>query len=1389
MKKLMLLFLVFCCFFTSNLSAQLPNLDYSFVNIKNGISNVAISTIIQDQYGIIWMGTNGTGLIRYDGIDHISYKHKLNDASSISNSLVNCAKLDSKNRIWIGTEEGLNLYNQDLDQFKKISLGNEKQTNASIRSIEQDSLGNLFVGTYKQGLFKLNLESFKSEKVSNSTINNQSVFININSIQLAGSGRVFVGTNLGLKEVDVESNSLVNVVYVDKNERTPIANFIEAMLVDTDNNLWVGTLSDGIFKFKIGNGPGNELTEYNHFAISDKMIMTMIQLDDHSLMIGTENDGLFHLETSGKVIKNYLLNKQDEKSIHSNSIWSLFLDSNKRIWMGYYNSGLAVSDNLYDKFRNIESLSRNPNSLKANSVMGIVKDKSDRLWIGMDGGGIDIYNLKTDKYTHINKEENFPYSGLTSDYIETIFIDSKENIWAGSWDSGIFLLKKGHKKFINYNIENTKGKLTSNTILSISEDPDGTIWIGTFFKGLHSFDPVSKEITHYNSKPFVENGITTSDVRKVLVDPESNIWLGTTKGLFKIKKIPSGQFSIVSMEKRLSEKYGNYASANHILSLHLGTDNILWIGTRGAGLCKYNLNTDELEWYNRLSGLQEENVAGIIQSKEGDLWLTGNEGISKLDRKNNTFINYTVNDGLLSNDFNFNAALRDKEGILYFGNFKGIDYFNPKDIKINNSVPSLYLVGFKLFNESVLPYQKNSPLKKVIAETKSITLDNSQSVFTIEFAAINYTRPEKNQYAYYLEGLESSWNYVGNLRSATYTHLNHGEYVFKLKAANNDGVWNEVPLSLSIKILPPWWKTNWAFLTYFALLLLILYLLYNITQNRIREKQVIANERSKRFQEEELNDKKFQFFTNISHEFRTPLTLILSPLTNLINNKVVNFPDDVKGKLQIIEKNAKRLSRLTNELMDFRKLEQHKLKIKANKINLIPFCEDIVSYFDEEATRRNIYLNVDADVSELDLWADKNMLEKIIFNILSNAFKVTPEGGAITIEISMKDSNSKLEKLNDNLLIKEYVAISISDTGPGLEPEQLTKIFERFYQVDNLNKAYYGGTGIGLEVVQSFVRLHRGAVDVESEIGIGTKFKVLLPFGKEHLDKSELASVSESENFVRNKQPLIENLSNEQNKIGLIEKGSRSDTLLIVEDNVELRDYLKGELEEFYKIIAANNGVEGLKLANENLPDIIISDIIMPEMDGLEFCKKIKTDIRTSHIPILVLTAKSKLDDRIESVEIGADAYMKKPFDMRLVKLRLAQLIQSRKLIFNKYFSEISGAEENKNATSIDKEFIQKILTYINDNISDSNLSVEILASQLNLSRSQLYRKVKMLTGQTVNEFIRNIRLQRANQLLECGSATISEICYQVGFASPSYFTKCFKAHFGILPTEVKVKQ
>ena len=840
----------------------------------------------------------------------------------------------------------------------------------------------------------------------------------------------------------------------------------------------------------------------------------------------------------------------------------------------------------------------------------------------------------------------------------------------------------------------------------------------------------------------------------------------------------------------MAKAYNNQKSSIHILSLHESDDHkSIWIGTRGAGLCRYDVEKDEFKWYNKFSGFNEENIAAIIEDKKGNIWVSGNAGITKLNRTNEQVVNFTINDGLLSDDFNFNATLRDENGNLYFGNYKGVDYFNPKDLTINTSIPSLYLTGLKIFNKDVIPNTENAPLSKIITETNSLEFNHKQSVFTIEYTGINYTRPEKNQYAYYLEGLEESWNFVGNKRSATYTNLDYGDYTFKLKAANNDGVWNEKPLELKIKILPPWWKTSWAIASYFLLFILGVLLLNKVTKDRIKEKELIKNERTQRIQEDALHKKKLQFFTNISHEFRTPLTLILNPLKDIMRDENIKLPEKVKAKHNIIFKNSNRLYRLINELMDLRKLELNKVRIKASKINLVDFTKNIVAYFKEEALSRNIFLTLDTEMSNIKTWADESMLEKIIFNILSNAMKVTLDNGSINIDLIDDDKDYILPLISNTKPVK-VIEIVISDTGPGLKKSQVDKIFERFYQVENLNKTYYGGTGIGLEVVNNFVKLHKGKIEVKSKVNEGTTFKIILPKGKSHFSKDQIINykkeVDETEkevNFIPTNQTQIEGSQNLEEEIT-----TKKHTVLIVEDNTELRSYLKTELGKSYKVLLANNGKKGLEKAQKYFPDVILTDVIMPEMDGFEFCKKIKTDIRTSHIPLLMLTAKGRIEDRIEGIEYGSDAYMTKPFDLHLLALRLSQLITSRKLIFDKYFSEVSGAKENTNTTSIDKDFINRVLDFIGENISDSNLSVEQLANELHLSRSQLYRKIKTLTGQTVNQLLRKIRLERAYQILETGSAYVNEVCDKVGFSSPSYFTKCFKAHFGILPTDIEIK-
>lgn len=1381
-----IVFSLVCCLFLLSYSlwGQKSHLKYDFVSIKESISKAAVSNIIQDHYGFIWMGTIGAGLYRYDGIDYYYYKHNLNDTTSISSNLITCTYLDKNNRLWVGTEKGLSLYERKKDQFKRISFLDYSQSNVSILSLKGDN-NSLFIGTIAAGLFKLNLETFKVEKIFNDITKN-SISTQMAAIEIDKNETIYVGTRQGLKKVNSKTNTLDQAIFATNQAMFSVKEQIQSLLIDEKQNIWIGTVSNGLFKIKASDGV-DELSEVNHFLISENKFLSMIALSDGTIMCGTENDGLFHIDVNGKIIKNYTSNKTDEKSIASNSIWSLFLDSNERIWLGYFNKGVAVYDKLHDKFNHIESLNNNRNSLQIGSVTAISQDNSGKFWIGMDGGGIDLFDTKSNKFTHINSSNKKAFSGLTNDYILALFIDSKENVWAGSWNKGLFFLKKGTNKFINYTSENTNGNLSSNTVLSFAEDASGTIWIGSFYGGLHSYNPDREEFKNHNSGPFLTSGILRSNIRQLIVNHNDDLCVATNLGVFKVKELSNNTFSVTSMANIMAEKHRGYTPATHIQSLYESTDHSLWIGTRGAGICKYNSSKDTYTWYNKLNGLDQENVNGIIESLDGNIWISGNYGISKLNIKTNTITNFTTNDGLLSNDFNINASYRDDKGNLYLGNYQGIDFFNPENIELNNNLPSLYLTDFKLFNEKVLSNQKNSPLQKVISETDSISLNSKQSVFTIEYSGINYTRPEKIEYAYYMEGYETSWNYVGKKRSATYTNLDPGDYTFMLKAANNDGFWNETPLKLNITILPPWWKTSWAIMGYILLFLFGIYLLNKITQARIKEKQTINNERDKRVQEKGLNEKKFQFFTNISHEFRTPLTLIMNPIEDIIQNDALNLPQRVKEKHNVIYKNTNRLYRLINELLDFRKLELDKVRIKAKELNLVDFTKDIVGYFKEEALVNNILLSVDTDINDILVWADENMLEKIIFNILSNAFKVTPEGGSVTVDISLKDDEVILPLIDENKTVK-VVKIVISDTGPGLEKEQVKRIFERFYQVENLNKTYYGGTGIGLEVVQNFVHLHKGEVTLDSEVGKGTAFKIRLPLGNEHFNENEIVS-SKTEVNVQKERFLTTNPSDETKSTEETNADALTHTLLIVEDNTELRNYLKDELKNQYKILTAKNGAEGFNTAKDFLPDIIITDVIMPKMDGFVFCKHIKSDITTSHIPLLMLTAKARIENRMEGIEIGADAYMVKPFDMRLLKLRLSQLITSRQLIFNKYFSVISDVPNNTNTTSLDKQFIQKVLNYINDNIGDPDLNVELLASQLNLSRSQFYRKIKALTNQTANEFLRNIRLQKAKQIIETGNSNISEVCYKVGFSSPSYFTKCFKSYFDLLPTEVKINQ
>jgi len=1358
-------------------SAQGDETDYHFHNIKESDTQRAISTITQDEQGFIWIGTNGVGLNKFNGLDFTYYKQRWNDPNTISSSLIHKNYVDTKNRLWVGTESGLNLYNKEQDQFTRIELSGDPENESTIpvSAITESRKGELFVGTLAYGIYRIDPESLESTYVAVKHAAQTNDLL-VNSLVTDKNGKIFAGTIEGLFEYSFADKRFVPSKFKTAQDTIVISKPIQSLLLDIDGSLWVGTMADGLIK--ISSSKKSPAIEY--FPITNKRVLSLIQDAKGSLLCGTENDGLFVVQKNGNVLKNYRYNKFDKNSIKSNSIWSLFLDKQERIWIGYYNKGIGVYDPFYDKFNSIESLANVPNSLQSGSVTGIVKDSEGLYWIGMDGGGIDVYDPKNQNFTHLVDLNNPIATGLSSRDIQTIFIDSKGGVWAGTWNSGVYHLEKDSKSFNIYNTKNTDGSIASNRILSFSEDSAGTIWVGTFLNGLHSYNPDTKKFTSHNSESFLDEGIDYTDIRKVLVDRKDNIWLGTTRGLFKVTRQNQDDFTVVSLNEAMYESLGNQDDDYFVLSLFEDDQNNIWIGTDGGGLCKYTPEEDSFFWFNTLKGIGQETVSSITKDDNNAIWLGGNQGLSKLDIPTNTFTNYTKNDGLLVNDFNNNAVLKDDDGTLYFGNYEGISFFKPENILLNENPPSLYFSDLKLFNSSVDPKEKGSPLKKVLSETDSLVLNSKQSVFTIEYTGLGYTRPEENQYAYYLKGFEDTWNFVGNTRSATYTNLAKGNYTFLVKAANNDGVWNENPIAMNIEVLPPWWATNVAFISYFLLMALLAYISYRIITERIKEKRLVKFERDKRLQEEALNDRKIQFFTNISHEFRTPLTLIQNPLEDIIHTKDFHFPDKIKEKHKIIHKNTTRLARLIDELLDFRKLQFDKMSVKASEIEAVRFVQEIIVYFEEEAAQRNILLTVEADSPTILIWGDPGMLEKIIFNILSNAFKATPENGAVTVCVSICENDMLLPLVNEKEAV-QAVEIAIEDTGLGMKQEQIANIFERFYQAKEMNQQYYGGTGIGLEVVSSFIKLHKGKILVDSKENVGTKFSIVLPIGKDHFETSELF-LKLSENFVTEELVTNQITPEPDNKPLKLKKK----TLLIIEDNPELRSYLKGELHNEYIIAEAINGKEGIDKARKMIPDVIVTDVLMPKIDGYEFCTLLRKDLKTSHIPILMLTAKALSEDWVKGIDSGADVYLSKPFEMKILRSQLRQLVKSRQLLFNKYFGTLVNTDIPDNASNLDKNFIIKVLKYINDNIDDSNLNVEHLAEELRLSRSQLYRKIKALTGQTANEFLKNVRLEKAKEIIETTNDTIGEISFKVGFSSPSYFTSCFKTHFGILPTEIK---
>jgi signal transduction histidine kinase/DNA-binding response OmpR family regulator len=855
------------------------------------------------------------------------------------------------------------------------------------------------------------------------------------------------------------------------------------------------------------------------------------------------------------------------------------------------------------------------------------------------------------------------------------------------------------------------------------------------------------------------------------VDKDEVLWVGSRgNGLYEVdantNELLSQHVNREGDPRRISN--------NFINTVFEDSKNRLWIGTED-GLNSYDRSSKTFSDLKVAEGLSNRVIVSVLDDNDGKLWIAHWNGLTVVDPAHPEFVkHYDEHDRIQGGFFYNNVCYRDDEGNLLFGGSEGFNVINPKSIVHYPEKTRVMLNDFQIFNRSVHfdeEWNGRKILTKPLHEINDIELKYYENSIAFAFTALDFAAPEKTQYAYMLEGFDGGWNYIdASRRYANYTNLNHGDYTFKVKATNHDGEWSEEVRSVRITILTPWWMTSWAFVIYVVIFIWILYLFRKFILMRANLIHDLKLERVSRENMEKLNQAKLQFFTNISHEFRTPLTLILGPVQSLLDSEATS--KFFREQMLLVNNNAQRLLRLVNQLLDFRKAESGNMKLEVTEGNFVKFVREIKLSFDAMAEKMNIDFTITSLVNIIPLWFDRDQFEKILFNLLSNAFKHTPEGGKINIRVE--------EKTNE-------VVLTITDNGKGIKNEHVESVFQTFFSYDE--DRHHASTGIGLALAKSLVEMHHGVISVDSKENEWTKFEITLLKGKSHFDESELVHEGKDSEDIRNYSSLHEEFVS----LSLPEPGELAaelPALLIVEDNDEVREYVKSVFASQYRLLEASNGKDGVALAQDTMPDLIISDVMMPVMDGIALCKAIKSDVKTSHIPVVLLTARTSLIFKVEGLETGADDYVTKPFNPKVLQLKVQNIVRMRQ-VMQKLFQnhEVLSIEPRRVVlTSADETFVKQALESIEQNMSNSNYAVEDLSRDVGMSRTQLYRKLKALTGQSANEFVRTIRLKRAAQLLEQHQLTVAEVTYAVGFTDLQHFRECFKKLFGVTPSEYAQK-
>lgn len=1349
--------------------------DFVFKQIAQSekLPSNSINTIYQDSQGFMWLGSN-IGLSKYDGYGVYNFKTNSSDTKALSNYFITDILEDTiPGNLWIATRDGLNYYDCSKNEFSEFCLDDidkDASVYTDIRSLFWDQQNNLWLGTTNGVVCIDNQQSVSV--IFNPHISEGTTTRYISDIEYWKNDLYFVASTNGLYTLNKNDHTYTKII----NEE------ILSLLKDNNENFWFGTRNNGVWCF-----PANTDKGYGHYTaknstLKNGLISSIAEDSLGQIWFSERGNGISIFNPVKKdwiELKSSLYNKDGIKSDVNNKI---YIDRQKNVWIGSFDAGIYFLDNNKKAFR-LFQFNYSKNGLKNNNIRSMFQDSDGDIWIGTKVDGcLSKFDPSKGTFEHFEHDANNTES-LNDGYVLCITELKPGYILAGTLQGGLNVLDKktGKFKHVTHDPSNTN-TVSNSAIYSLLKDSKGRAWIGTGWAGVDVFNENMTKLHSFHHKPEDPSSLLGNRIRSIFEDRGHHIWIGTDAGLNRYNEDSKSFKRFYSFENDT-----NSLSHSDVSCIYEDTKGRFWVATQGGGLNLVDREKESFVHYTEKDGLASNNIRGMVEDDSGNLWLSTTNGISKFTLSDDVtkipvpnFRNYDVKDGLQGNEFTINASLKTKNGEILFGGNHGFNIFKPEAVKDNQHKPQVHFVDFKLFNKSVEIGAKDSILKNHINNTQRLTLNHKQSIFSIAYLAINYSSPEKNQYAFKMDGLEDSWNYVGNKREATYTILNPGTYTFMVKASNNDGLWNEESISLEIKVLPPPWMTWWAYLTYFILILaLILYLRYNALR-KIKEEK-----------EHELNQLKLKFFINISHEFRTPLTLILNPLDKLSSKSDAHIIDK---SLKSIKRNASQLLRLVNQLLEHRKTELGMITLNKTNTDVVTFTKNVFNLYEDVAASKNIKLAFKSSMSSLEMMVDKDKYEIILHNLLSNAIKFTKHG-TVRIHISKSTSPSKKEivRLFKKKKLASYVEITVRDTGVGLSKKQINNIFERFYQVDETKP----GTGLGLNFVKSLVELHGGEILVESEEHKGSAFILRLPITKlisknNRTQESDLKidrhvfSFSEIESLSSDIETLDAYVNElEDNRINKSSVVSKKPLLLIVEDNRELRSQLKDKFNSYFRIQEAKNGEEGWQKTLRYYPDIIISDIVMPVMDGIELCKKVKTSIKTSHIPVILLTAKNLVQNEIEGFKTGADDYISKPFNMQLLFVRVTNLIASRKKMKEKFSSSrIILPAKDFTTNNLDEAFLDNVSDIILKNITNTAFNPLLLAEKLGTSSSNLYKKLNALTGNSPSKFIRDVKLKYAAELLLTKQYSVKEICYKMGFKSPSYFSKTFRELFDQTPLE-----